>query len=192
MKYQCIKNHLPNLLTLCNMAIGLFVICFMIGNNSLYNRQLAIYLVYIAVFLDCLDGSLARYLNVVTDMGKQLDSFSDFITFGIAPIVIFMSGLNSIKWYNMIVLLPYPLAGAYRLARYNLQRGCSHFTGLPITASGFIMVTALLVHSSINNTLTPLFGICYATLALILSVLMISRLTIKRIPSLLHEEHNPS
>jgi CDP-diacylglycerol--serine O-phosphatidyltransferase len=126
-----------------------------------------------------------------TDMGKQLDSFADFITFGLAPIVIFMSGLNSIKWYNMIVLLPYPLAGGYRLARYNLQKGCSHFTGLPITASGFIMVTALLVHSSFNNTLTPLFGICYAILALILSVLMVSKFSIKRIPSLLHEEHNP-
>ncbi|CUH92766.1 CDP-alcohol phosphatidyltransferase family protein [Herbinix luporum] len=174
-------KHLPNILTSCNMAIGILVICSMIHNDSLSDRKLACYLVYVAVVLDGFDGYFARYLNASSDMGKQLDSFADFVTFGIAPITIFISGLKFIPWYVMLILLLYSLAGGFRLARYNLQNHSEYFTGLPITASGFIMVTVLLIRSYLDREITGIFLILFLILTVILSILMVSKFPVKRI-----------
>ncbi len=174
-------KNLPNALTFGNMAIGILVICFMVHNDSLSGIKFACYLIYIAAVLDLLDGHLARYLNVSSEMGKQLDSFADFITFGVAPIAIFISNMDSVPWYIMIVLLFYPLAGGFRLVRYNLQENCDYFTGLPITASGFIMITVLLINIYLHGEFTVKFIIFYLLLTLVLSIMMVSRFRVNRI-----------
>src|SRR5699024_248633 len=120
-------------------------------------------------------------LNAVSEMGKQLDSFADFITFGMAPISIFLSNLNFAPPIIVIMLLFYPLAGGYRLARYNLQKSCKYFTGLPITAAGFIMVTVLLINDYLYNDYAMNFATLYIILALILSILMVSKFQVNRI-----------
>ena len=174
-------KHLPNALTFSNMAIGILVICSTIHNHSISGIKLGCYMIYIAVILDLLDGCLARHLNASTDMGKQLDSFADFITFGVARIALFISNMNFIPWYMMVILILHPLAGGYRLARYNLQGHCLYFTGLPITASGFILVTALLVNSYLHKGFTARFIIIYLLLILIVSIMMVSNIRVNRI-----------
>jgi len=174
-------KYLPNALTFCNMTIGILVICFMVHSPSVSGMKLACYLIYIAVVIDMLDGFLARYLNASSEMGKQLDSFADFVTFGIAPVVIFISNMNPVPWYILIVLIFYPLTGAFRLARYNLQGHCEYFIGLPTTASSFIMITVLLVNSYLHKEYTTQFIVFYLLLAMALSVLMVSSFRVKRI-----------
>lgn len=152
-----LKKSLPNVLTFCNMTLGLIIIFTMIHNDSLHATRLACCLVYLATILDCLDGYLARRLDAVTDMGRQLDSFADIITFGVAPVTIFLANLGHIPWFIMILLILYVLSGAFRLARYNLQESCGYFIGLPITMSGFILVTALLINSYLKQEFTKSF-----------------------------------
>ena len=79
-----IKN-IPNLITLCNLTLGLLAIFHGLINSNLV---LCSFLIISGVFLDFLDGKIARYLKVESDFGKQLDSFADMVTFGIAPSVI--------------------------------------------------------------------------------------------------------
>lgn len=114
-------------------------------------------------------------------MGKQLDSFADLVTFGVAPIAIFVSMVQYISWYILLVLLFYPLAGAFRLARYNLQKDFGYFVGLPITVAGFIMVTILLVNSYIYSGFTMRFIIFYSVLTLALSIMMVSNFRVNRL-----------
>lgn len=172
---------LPNVLTFCNMAIGILVICTMIHCESLFRIKLACFMIYLAVIIDMLDGFLARHLNAASEMGKQLDSFADFITFGVAPIAIFLSVLDSVPWYMMLILALYPLAGGFRLARYNLQGHCIFFTGLPITAAGFILTTTLLINTYAYKEFTVKFIVFYCFLTLLLSLMMICRFRVNRI-----------
>ncbi|MGI6577374.1 MAG: CDP-alcohol phosphatidyltransferase family protein [Eubacteriales bacterium] len=175
-------RYLPNALTFANMAIGVFIVCFlMISQNSIYDVKLVCYMIYIAAIFDMLDGHLARYLNASSEMGKQLDSFADFITFGVAPVAIFISNTKTAPWYILLILLCYPLAGGFRLARYNLQKNCECFAGLPITAAGFIMNTTLLINRYLHSEITAEFTVLFLVLSLVLSVLMISKIRVNRI-----------
>ena len=176
-KIKCI----PNVLTFCNMAIGILIICLMIHNDSLLGMRMACLLVYVSVVLDVLDGHLARHLDATSDMGKQLDSFADFITFGVAPIAIFLSRMTQVSWYVLLLLILYPLAGGFRLARYNLQEDCKCFKGLPITVAGALNVAVMFINSFVMSTFTPRFISIYLFLILFLAVLMVSNVKVKRI-----------
>jgi len=78
------KKHIPNLLTLCNLILGWISINFAYNLNV----KVAIYSVILASLFDYFDGFIARRMNISSKLGAQLDSFADFITFGIAPAVI--------------------------------------------------------------------------------------------------------
>ena len=183
-------KYLPNTLTVCNMVIGILAVCLMIHNRTLSGIKLACYLIYVAVIFDMLDGHLARYFNTSSQFGKQLDSFADFVTFGIAPVVVFISNMKYVPWYIMIIVLIYPLAGVFRLARYNLQESSEYYIGLPITASGFIMVSVLLINSYIHSEYTWDFVIFYMLLAIFLSVMMVSNFRVNRIVKVNSEKDN--
>lgn len=183
-------KYLPNTLTVCNMVIGILAVCLMIHNRILSGIKLACYLIYVAVIFDMLDGHLARYFNTSSQLGKQLDSFADFVTFGIAPVVVFISNMKYVPWYIMIIVLIYPLAGVFRLARYNLQESSEYYIGLPITASGFIMVSVLLINSYIHSEYTWDFVIFYMLLAIVLSVMMVSNFRVNRILKVNSEKDN--
>lgn len=175
-----LKNYIPNLLTFCNMALGLIVIFNMIQTNSLYDRRLACSLVYLAALCDYLDGRLARRLNASSDIGIQLDSFADIISFGVAPGTIFIANLQDISWFILFPLLFYVLACAFRLARYNLQGHGDYFIGLPITASGFILVSVLFINSYFQSEFSNSFLIFYLILTIILSIMMVSSFKVNR------------
>ena len=131
------RRNIPNLLTLANMLLGLIVLYLSIGNAG--HAVLSCILILIAAVVDAFDGTIARLLGAESDFGKQLDSFADLTTFGLAPFAVLLT-LEPIRATPTLlpVLALHPLAGAFRLARFNLGNYTDYFVGLPITAAGSI------------------------------------------------------
>jgi len=108
---------IPNIITLMSLAAGLSAIQFAI--DASWER--AVIAIVIAAVLDTLDGAIARLLNATSEFGAQLDSFSDFLSFGVAPATILylwvLEESGKVGWIAMVV---FAVASAMRLARYNI------------------------------------------------------------------------
>lgn len=140
------KRHIPNLLTLLNLACGTTAIVLSLEGQW----QWAVYLILMASVLDFLDGFAARMLNAYSETGKQLDSLADMVTFGILPAVfiytlfkaLFLNradGISSfhdsLQWVVLVSVLIVPALSAIRLARFNTESGDgAFFRGLPTPA----------------------------------------------------------
>ncbi|HHX71062.1 MAG: CDP-alcohol phosphatidyltransferase family protein [Miniphocaeibacter sp.] len=176
------KEQLPNTLTTINLTMGILAIFLLIGDFTVNTRRISCLLIFVGMVADALDGKVARALGVDSEMGKQLDSFADSITFGLAPMIILYS-FKELQTHNVLFLaiIIYPLAGVYRLARYNLGDFSDFFLGLPITAAGSIVALyCLLLSFSINifgNELAPFT----ALIIFILSGLMVSTVSVPRL-----------
>ncbi len=162
------KKNLPNLFTIANLFLGIVAILISINGDP----ATASVMVIIAMLMDGLDGRVARALNVQSEFGKELDSLSDVISFGVAPafiiyVVAFQPvGLNPALAWTVTSL--FPICGAVRLARFNVVAGTpGYFIGLPIPAAGGILATLSLFHKEL-----PLVVLMLATIAL--SLLMVS------------------
>lgn len=145
--------------------------------------KLSCVLILIGAFIDGLDGKLARYLNSTSDLGKQLDSFADLITFGLAPIsIIWKLGLFSPTVVGFLLLGSYPLAGAFRLARYNIGEYRDYFVGLPITAAGTVLSLYILGFGQFFSRMADTVPAVITTgLVVLLAVLMVGKFKVKRI-----------
>lgn len=173
-------KKVPNLLTLLSMLSGLAVLYLCIGKGDQDYRVLSCFFILIAAVLDAFDGTIARLLGAESDFGKQLDSFADLITFGLAPIAVLIT-MEPIGAAPMIlpVLALYPLSGAFRLVRFNLGDYTDHFVGLPITAAGFIQTCFALLLS--HFTFSPQWVVgSAALLTVVLSLLMVSTFKITK------------
>ena len=145
-----IRKHVPNFITCLNLACGCVAIAFAFG--SLY---IAAYFIAAAAIFDFLDGMFARWLNVKSEIGKQLDSLSDIVSFGVAPAFIIglmilssvKEGIESSNFYYIYQTLPFiavliPIFSALRLARFNIDESQSHsFRGLPTPANGLFLAS---------------------------------------------------
>lgn len=196
-------KQIPNIFTLLNLFAGCLAIVFALQTNSVniyindslsssFNipekLSLAGICIFIAGIIDFLDGFLARILKASSEMGKQLDSLSDVVSFGVAPGVIIYQLLrfsyarepNGLD-VNITWLLPafiISCAAAYRLARFNLdQTQQFHFKGLPVPAVGILIASFPLIlqfnsFQYINNLLINKW-LLYSMVVL-LSFLMLS------------------
>jgi len=137
---------LPNLFTTANLFAGCFSIISAINSNY----SIAAIAIFIAVFLDGMDGKIARVTNAVSDFGKDYDSLSDLVSFGVAPALLFYLWGNDhlfssvLSWEKMAWLASffYIAATALRLARFNNQlnlRYNTYFTGLPCPAAATLV-----------------------------------------------------
>ncbi len=138
------KRHLPNFLTLLNLACGTVAIVLTLEGQW----QWAVYLVIAAALFDFLDGFAARVLNAHSETGKQLDSLADMVTFGVLPAVfiytIFRSqslNFSTLYWGMLVSIVLVPAFSAIRLARFNVKEpdavkepGEAFFMGLPTPA----------------------------------------------------------
>ncbi|WP_028777665.1 CDP-diacylglycerol--serine O-phosphatidyltransferase [Shimazuella kribbensis] len=158
---------LPNLFTVGNLFLGVMAILLAINNHWEY----AAITVIIGMLLDGLDGKVARMLNTQSEFGKELDSLSDVITFGVAPaIIMYVSVLKSFGAEGWFITAIFPICGALRLARFNVQSGPKgYFVGLPITAAGGILATMALYDKYIDNHYIMAIGMIF------LSFLMVSQ-----------------
>ncbi|QGQ93591.1 CDP-diacylglycerol--serine O-phosphatidyltransferase [Paenibacillus psychroresistens] len=165
-----IRNSVPNMFTIGNLFLGIVAIILVFNENP----PLAAMFVIIAMLMDGLDGRVARALNAQSEFGKELDSLSDVISFGVAPafimyVVAFKDAVSINEPTTWIVTAIFPICGALRLARFNVVAGTpGYFIGLPIPAAGGILATLALF----SKELSP-YVLLISTL--LLSFLMVSR-----------------
>ena len=154
------KSWIPNTLSLGNLALGFLSILWAL--NAVYGQDydntrlffISGLLILVAAIFDGFDGTVARWLNVETQMGEQLDSLADLATFGLAPaVLIYSMFLNNVIWETSLFSLPigaiisviYPLSAAFRLARFNVGHDSDSFVGLPSPIAGtFIALIAVI------------------------------------------------
>ncbi len=167
-------KSIPNMFTLGNLYCGFLSIGFA-ASGQLNNAAI---LIIIGMMLDSMDGRMARLLKADSEIGKQLDSLADIVTFGIAPsYLMYYSYFHQFGLLGIAIAGLFPLFGAYRLARFNLiptKTSLDYFVGVPITAAGGIIAILTLFRSSIPQIVTTVFftAMCF---------LMVSKL---KIPSL--------
>jgi len=145
-----ITKSIPSLLTLGNLFLGVIAIILVFNEKP----ELAAMMVIIAMLLDGVDGRVARALNAQSEFGKELDSLSDVISFGVAPafimyVVAFQDVNPALAW---IVTAIFPICGALRLARFNVVASSpGYFIGLPIPAAGGVLATLALFSADIQT-----------------------------------------
>ncbi len=139
------KAYLPNVLTFTNLGLGILALLSVFARDY----TLSAILIITAALMDRFDGQLARKLDAESEIGKQLDSLCDLISFGVAPAVLIWSfSLQIFGIIGIIVIILFAVAGAYRLAKFNVTEFDGSFSGVPITlAGGFV---ALITLFSIN------------------------------------------
>src|ERR1700733_14675611 len=144
-----VNRIVPNVLTLLALCAGMTAIRFALNGNF----PAAVYAIIVAGVLDGLDGRVARLLKVTSRFGAELDSLSDFISFGVAPAVVMylwtMSALHSVGW---AIVLFYAVCCALRLARFNTQltvepapHTAGFFTGVPAPAGAGLVLMPMFV-----------------------------------------------
>ncbi|MGC8802825.1 MAG: CDP-alcohol phosphatidyltransferase family protein [Bacteroidales bacterium] len=144
-------KHLPNVLTLLNLACGFIAIVLAFNINTLIYAP---YFIFIAAGFDFADGLAARVLNAYSELGKQLDSLSDMVSFGVTPGILsyqllqFSTAQQSAQFFilSLIIASLIPIFSAYRLGKFNIdQRQHSSFLGLPTPASAIFIASLVLV-----------------------------------------------
>lgn len=141
---------LPNIFTLGNAFFGYLSIIFAVQGDFVG----AAYFILLGAMLDFLDGRVARLLKVSSDFGMQLDSFSDLISFCLAPsILMYFWQLHKFGVFGILVTACFLIAGILRLARFNLmsEQQSVFFIGLPTTIAGCFFAIVLLN----SNKITP-------------------------------------
>ncbi|MES2607912.1 MAG: CDP-diacylglycerol--serine O-phosphatidyltransferase [Pseudomonadota bacterium] len=190
LKAQSLTAMIPNITTLMALCCGMTAIRFAL----LEKWELAIVSVLLAAILDALDGRLARLLNSASRFGAELDSFSDFLSFGIAPaLIMYLRGLSNWGETGWAIALFFTVCMALRLARFNVmsiddidlpawQEGFS--TGVPAPAGGFIALYPIILQHAFSDFTFSQNIACYAFFMLVASGLMVSRIptfTLKKV-----------
>jgi len=178
---------LPNILTLGGVCLGISSIKFSIDGNY----SLAVIFILLAAILDALDGRIARLIKGTSELGKELDSLTDFVSFGIAPVfILYFWELNNYGKLGWAITLIYSVCCVLRLARFNLTKiddqqlwKSNYFEGVPSPAGGILILMPLIfeladlnLNFNIKN-LTPYFTI-------LIAILMVSKfptLSLKKI-----------
>jgi CDP-diacylglycerol--serine O-phosphatidyltransferase len=195
-------KQIPNLFTLLNLVAGCLAIIFILQTGELLVSQSdegtwvpqlpekiwwGGICIGIAAVIDFLDGFVARIFKATSEMGRQLDSLADIVSFGVAPGLILYqllrisfihesAGLDVSVWALAPALI-FPCAGAWRLARFNVEKNSSNdFKGVPIPAAGIVVASLPLIlfynHFNIDGILLNKW-VLYIIIIL-LSYLMVS------------------
>lgn len=166
-----VKAQLANAITLVNLSFGILAIILIVKDLG----HMSLVFIFLAALFDRFDGMVARHYDAESLFGKELDSLSDLVSFGVAPaLLIYQATLETTPWVGTIVTIMYILAGAVRLARYNSTEFDGVFCGVPITAAGVLM--------TLSFFLIPYLGqLFFIVLMIILSVLMVSNIRITKV-----------
>ena len=183
MKKIDFKVLLPNVITLTGLSFGLSSIRFALEADF----NLAIVCILFAGICDVLDGLLARHLRSESDLGAQLDSLSDFLSFGVAPgLLVYMSIFNQDSGIGAFACLVFIIFSCLRLALFNVRLEASKttdgapehfFTGIP-TPVGAVLILLPLTHSFMG------YNWAYENLSFVAGyIILISGLLVSRIPT---------
>jgi CDP-diacylglycerol--serine O-phosphatidyltransferase len=201
---------IPTVFTAANIAMGFLAVLSSVRGFQLLSlnpEQAAVYFEYaakgiaLAIVFDTLDGRVARMTRTATEIGVQLDSLADVLTFGIAPIVLIYSWAigatfneaNGLHNFGVFVLFMYLMCGTFRLARFNLQAtrprvliegtpkiDKKNFVGLPIPPAAGLLASIVYLHPRPLNVFTEdlasIYTISVIVLMGFLGLLMVSTL----------------
>ena len=178
---------LPNIFTLVGVCIGLTSIKFAFDSKF----ALAIIAIIVAAIIDGLDGRIARLIRGTSKVGKELDSLTDVISFGVAPaFIMYFWQLNELGRMGWLICLVYVICVALRLARYNITSGNEpswhdhFFEGIPSPAGGVLVLMPLIYSLSDIQLFSINYEIFVPSLFVIISILLISKIptySLKRI-----------
>jgi CDP-diacylglycerol--serine O-phosphatidyltransferase len=188
-----IKKHIPNTITSLNLLSGCISITLAFEGYMLF----AVYMIFLAAIFDFLDGMSARLLNSYSNVGKELDSLADVVSFGVAPSVIIfhlmkinlfetaqLPALNMLSFKEIVLLLiPFFIAilSGVRLAKFNVdERQTENFIGLAVPANALFFVSLYLISISSSNS-TLLFFV-HNEFTLTLTVILFSLLLVAEFP----------
>lgn len=182
------RSVIPNLFTAMNMFSGFLSII----NASQGNFQYAAWLIIIAAIFDALDGAVARLTKSSSELGVELDSLSDIVSFGAAPaFLIYQTYLHTHSTLGILISASLVLAGGFRLARFNVQLvgfDKSYFSGLPIPISAITISSFILSYYETPGGFSSPFSEMVLPLVIILSLIMVSRIKYDTIPKPTKEE----
>ena len=169
---------LPNMLTLIGVCIGLTSIRFALDGSY----EFAIIAIIIAAVIDGLDGRIARLIKGTSKVGKELDSLTDMISFGVAPaFIMYFWKLNELGRFGWLVCLIYVICVALRLARFNVNSGGepswrdNFFEGVPSPAGGILVLTPLIFSMSSIEVFKIDYAIIVPIFFIVTSFLLISK-----------------
>jgi CDP-diacylglycerol--serine O-phosphatidyltransferase len=169
---------LPNMLTLIGVCIGLTSIRFALDEKF----EFAIIAIIFAALFDWLDGRIARLIKGTSEVGKELDSLADVISFGVAPaFIMYFWKLNELGRFGWLLCLIYVSCVALRLARFNVNSNQepswrdNFFEGVPSPAGGILVLTPLIVSVTSFDYITLNYDIIVPASFIVISLLLISK-----------------
>ena len=183
-KFKLVSNKktrtiLPNMFTLVGVCIGLTSIKFAFDERF----GLAIICIIVAGLIDGLDGRIARLIKGTSQVGKELDSLTDVISFGVAPaFIMYFWQLNTLGRVGWLICLVYVICVALRLARFNVNSETqpswkdNFFEGVPSPAGGILVLMPLIYSKSEIQFLNVDFTYFTPILFVLISLLLISKL----------------
>ena len=170
---------LPNILTIAGVCLGISSIKFSIDGNF----SLAVTLILLAAILDALDGRIARLIKGTSEFGKELDSLTDFVSFGIAPVfILYFWELKNYGKFGWAITLIYSVCCVLRLARFNLTKieetqewKNNFFEGVPSTAGGLLILMPLIYELTDLNLIIDIKNLT-PYLTILIAILLVSKI----------------
>ena len=186
------KFLLPNALTIFGVCLGLSSIKFAID----LNYSIAVIAIGFAAILDTLDGRVARLIKGTSKVGKELDSLTDVISFGVAPgFVMYFWVLNEVGKFGWMLVLIYTVCCALRLARFNLTVieenetwKINFFEGMPSPAAAGLVLLPLILNLS-GLIQFENYAVLSSIVILITSILMVSKIPTYSLKKILIPRH---
>ncbi len=169
-----LSKMFANVVTILNIIFGTLAITYILAQEY----RTAALLVLVAVIMDGADGRIARKLDSTSELGKELDSLCDLVSFGVAPAILLYSQVLQSHYHTLglMVCILFVVCGALRLARFNILNISEYFLGIPITIAGLLLalLSLLISYATVNPTivLVTVFA---------LSLLMVSNLKIPKL-----------
>ena len=170
---------LPNMITLIGVCVGLSSINFALNENY----KLSIIAILFAAIMDGLDGRIARLIKGTSKVGKELDSLTDIVSFGVAPaFIMYFWSLNNLGKIGWLLSLIYVVCVALRLARFNINSGSefswkdNFFEGVPSPAGAILVLSPLIFDVSKLNLFSTNYNIFVPIIFIITSILLISKI----------------
>jgi CDP-diacylglycerol---serine O-phosphatidyltransferase len=165
-----LQRLLPNMVTIASLCAGMTSIRFALAERF----DWAVLTIVLAAILDNLDGRMARLVGGGSKFGAELDSLSDFISFGAAPcILLYVWSLQTIGNIGWVAILFYVMCGGLRLAKFNIEHGnpderpSSFFIGIPIPAASGLIMMPIIVSYAFDIDLS---GLPYLAAAILIIV----------------------
>ena len=169
---------LPNMLTLIGVCIGLTSIRFALDEKF----EFAIIAILFAALFDWLDGRIARLIKGTSEVGKELDSLADVISFGVAPaFIMYFWTLSSLGKFGWLLCLIYVSCVALRLARFNVNSNQepswkdNFFEGVPSPAGGILVLSPLILNLSNFDYIKIDYNVIVPIFFILTSLLLISK-----------------